>query len=617
MPLSNLKIKNHMVFSMITMCFSIEQIQVGALLNNITSGKIAIPEIQRPFVWDAVNVRDFLDSLFRGFPTGYLITWKNSKVGVTEGTAKDRYILIDGQQRVKALQTSLLGFDVMDKNYNYKRIIISFHPITKKFQVANPIEYTINKGWVEDISKIFDPKTSLSDFLDEYCTHNPGVKKDDILVSLLSLQAIETYQIGKIDLFESLSLKRITEIFIRINSKGVPLSQADFVMSKIAANKDDGGDMLRNAIDHFCHLASDPSFYLKLKKITNFTSSEFFPQMDWLHKKKLDIYIPSYSDMLRVAFTTEFKRGPLKDLVALLSGRNFETKEDEDAIVKDSFRRLKSSINRYMNEFDFNQFLIQIQSAGFVKASMISSQNALNFAYIIYLTLREQKWNDADIMRSVRRWFVMSLLTGRYSGSPESKFGEDIEKIHEPGIIDYFDSIVQSELSDAFWEFSLPEDLKTSAASSPYFHLYQAAQINKNDKGFLSDSTVEHLVKIQSDVHHLFPRDYLKNRGKKPSEYNQIANYVVCEKPIDIAISNKEPREYFKEIFDQCNGGQKKYGNIADMDSLHENFRMNCIPEYCISEDGIENMTVDGYSDFLAERRKLMSQKIKKYFEGL
>ncbi|MGB5099831.1 MAG: hypothetical protein WBN94_04450, partial [Methanothrix sp.] len=252
------------------------------------------------------------------------------------------------------------------------------------------------------------------------------------------------------------------------------------------------------------------------------------------------------------------------------------------------------------------------QSAGFVNAFMISSQNALNFAYIIHLTLRDLKWNDADVKRYVRRWFVMSLLTGRYSGSPESKFDEDIRKIHEQGIEEYFNGICRSALSDAFWDVGLPKALDTSAASSPYFRVYQAAQVKMNDRGFLSDEiTAEQLIKIQSDVHHLFPRDYLKKRGYSQRIYNQIANYVVCEKPINISIANKEPSIYFNEIKKQCNGGQKCYGNITDPNEVHRNFQMNCIP------GGMEEMTADNYLDFLAERRNLMSQKIKNYFNEL
>lgn len=104
--------------------------------------------------------------------------------------------------------------------------------------------------------------------------------------------------------------------------------------------------------------------------------------MSWMRKENDDLYDPTYTDMLRVAFTTAFRRGKMQDLVALLSGRNFETKQFEDAVVEDSFTRLGSAVMRFMNENHFKSFLLIIRSAGFVDASMIGSQNALNFAYI-------------------------------------------------------------------------------------------------------------------------------------------------------------------------------------------------------------------------------------------
>jgi hypothetical protein len=334
--------------------------------------------------------------------------------------------------------------------------------------------------------------------------------------------------------------------------------------------------------------------------------------MAWLRKENDDIYDPSYTDMLRVAFTSEFRRGRLEDLVALLSGRNFETRQYEEAIVEESFNRLKKGIVRFMNETHFKNLIMIIRSAGFVDSSMIRSQNSLNFAYILYLTLRDQGIPLADIERYVRRWFVMSVLTGRYSSSPESAFDYDIRQIHDQGIQAYADGLIKGELSDAFWESALPQALTTSVASSPYFRLYQAAQIKTNDLGFLSrDITVQDLIEVKSDVHHLFPRDYLKKNGLPRGQYNQIANYVVAQSEINIAIGNKEPRIYFNQLLEQCQGGAKRYGNITEMDELRKNFHMNCIPE------GMENMTVDNYQEFLIERRKLMAQKIRTYFEGL
>ena len=116
--------------------------------------------------------------------------------------------------------------------------------------------------------------------------------------------------VGMIDLAEDLDIETVTEIFIRVNSAGVSLSQADFAMSKIAVNETYGGNQLRKAIDYFCHLAVAPEFFGKIEKgDPAFTASEYWPQMRWLKDVNDDIYDPAYTDMLRVASTSEFRRG--------------------------------------------------------------------------------------------------------------------------------------------------------------------------------------------------------------------------------------------------------------------------------------------------------------------
>lgn len=553
-----------------------------------------------------------LDSLFMGFPVGYLIAWRNPNVKLKDGTTSSgKRIIIDGQQRITALMAAILGFEVVNKDYKRVRIKIAFHPIKQQFEVSNPaIEKDVS--WLPDVSLVFDPKTSLFNLVNDYCRKNPSITDNEIFSSIESLRGIMNNQIGLIDLDSELDIETVTEIFIRVNSAGVPLSQADFAMSKIAVNETYGGNMLRKAIDYFCHLAIAPEFYKDVQNDKEFAKSEFFQQMSWLRSENDDLYDPSYTDMLRVAFTSEFQRGRLEDLVALLSGRNFETRQYEEAIVEDSFNRLKKGISQFMNETYFKRFIMIIRSAGFVNASMIRSQNSLNFAYILYLTLRHQGVSSADIERYVRRWFVMSMLTGRYSSSPESTFDQDIRQIHAVGVKEYADILIRGELSDAFWNSVLPQALNTSVASSPYFRLFEAAQIKMVDRGFLSrDITAKDLIEVQSDVHHIFPRNYLKKNGVSRAQYNQIANYVVAQSEINIAIGSKEPKIYFSQLMEQCQGGPKLYGNITDLDSLKDNFRANCIP------NGMEEMTVDDYSSFLSKRRVLMAEKIRKYFEDL
>jgi len=595
-----------------TQRYAVTQPPIETLFTWIKSGEIAIPEIQRPFVWDATKVRNLLDSLFQGFPVGFLIAWRNPNVRLKDGTTSSgKRILIDGQQRVTALMASLLGREVVNKNYREVRIRIAFHPGRKLFEVSNPA-IAKDASWLPDIAVVFHPDTSLFDLVEGYCARNPGTRKDDIFRSLELLRGITSNQIGLIELNHELDIETVTEIFIRVNSAGVALSQADFAMSKIAVNETNGGNQLRKAIDYFCHLAVAPEFFRVIKNDAAFASSEFFPQMAWLQRENDDLYDPSYTDMLRVAFTSEFKRGRLEDLVALLSGRNFETRQYEEAIIDESFDRLKLGLRRFMNETHFKRFVMIIRSAGFIDAAMIGSQNALNFAYILYLTLRGQGVPDAAIERHVRRWFVMSILTGRYSGSPESTFDYDIRQVHLQGIDAYSEAVVRGALSDAFWAAALPQSLDTSVASSPFFRLFQAAQIKLGDKGFLSQEiSVRDLVEVKSDVHHLFPRDLLKKHGLQRGQYNQIANYVVAQSEINIAIGNKEPRVYFAQVREQCGGGLRRYGNISNLDALRENLCMNCIP------DGMEDMDTQGYPAFLVERRKLMAGKIRAYFESL
>lgn len=596
---------------MTTQRYSVTQPHIQALFTWIRTGEVAIPEIQRPFVWNAIKVRNFLDSLYKGYPVGYLISWKNPDVKLKDGSSSSgKRILIDGQQRVTALMAALLGREVVNKDYRHIRIFIAFNPLKEQFEVSNP---AIRKDstWIPDIAVVFT-KTSIFNLVTSYCEMNPTADKELIFKSIETLKGILSNQIGLIELNSELDIETVTEIFIRVNSAGVSLSQADFAMSKIAVNETYGGNELRKAIDYFCHLSNAPEFFNILREDTKFVHGEFYDKLSWLKDENDEIYQPSYTDMLRVAFASEFRRGRLEDLVALLSGRNFETRQYEEPIVEQSFGRLKKGIHQFINESNFKRFVMIIRSAGFVDSSLMGSQNALNFAYILYLTLKAKGISSADIETYVRRWYVMSVLTGRYSSAPESTFDLDIRQIELQGIDRYANSQIKGELSEAFWENVLPQSMETSVASSPYFKVFRAAQIKLNHKGFLSkDLTVRELVEVKSDIHHIFPRSILKSKGFNRSYYNQIANYVITQSEINMAIGNKDPKTYFEELLSQCNGGPKKYGNITDINQLKENLKMNAIPEEVMT------MTTNDYQDFLIQRRELMAQKIREYFNIL
>jgi hypothetical protein len=317
--------------------------------------------------------------------------------------------------------------------------------------------------------------------------------------------------------------------------------------------------------------------------------------------------------MLRVAFTSQFRRGKLQDLVALLSGRNFETKQYEEEIAERSFNMLREGVHDFINKTHFDRITMILRSAGLVTNDLIGSQNAVNFAYIIYLRGRAEGVPSDDLERLVRRWYAMSVLRGRYAGSPETAFDLDIRQIDARGLQDYAEAVIAAELPESFWTGMLPQLMDTSSSTSPYFLAYKAAQAKLGDKGFLSrDITVRDLLLNRSDVHHVFPRNHLKSAlGLAKGRYNQIANFVLAQSEINIAIGDAAPEKYFKALRDQVNGGSKRYGGITNETELRINFAQNCIPEAFL--DG----PLPDYDIFLRDRRGLMAQRIKAWFETL
>lgn len=592
--------------------YTVSNTTINALISWIDQEIIAIPEIQRPFVWDASKVRDLIDSLYKDYPVGYIITWQNPSVRLKDGSISNgKKILIDGQQRVTALMAALAGLEVVDKDYKRKNIKIAFHPLEEKFEVSNPaIEK--NNRWISNIAKLFEPSFSTFAFVNEYCAKNNEADPDSIHKVLQNLVNIRNSSIGIIDLSHNLDIERVTEIFIRINSAGVVLSQADFAMSKITSNEDFNGPTIRKTIDYFSNLIRNPEVFANIKtNDSDFAESLNFRKISWVKGYNTNIYEPSYSDLLRVAFTFKFRRGKLANLVSLLSGRDFETRENRTEIIESSFNDLEQAVLQFVDETNFKRFVMIVKSAGIIDKKLIRSQNALNFAYILFLLLRERGLEGTKINHIVRRWLVLSILTQRYSSSPESQFEYDVKRFADADDpLKYLNDIEEGELSEAFWNNVLVASLDTSVTSSPFFNLFIMAQIYEKDFAFLSKSvTVQHLIEERGDVHHVFPKDYLKKNGfTNRGTYNQIANYVYTEQVVNLAVKNKPPKVYLSKVLSQ----EADYiSEIATQEELDKNFKMNVIP------NSLYNMEAIDYQEFLLERRKLMAAKIERFYKSL
>ena len=457
-------------------------------------------------------------------------------------------------------------------------------------------------------------RISIFKFMHKYLENNPDADQDAVVEALERLKSITSRQIGTIMLDSSLDISEVTEIFVRINSQGKRLNESDFAMSKIAADEEHGGNTLRKAIDYFCHLAVDPSFYTKLSSTdTKFMNSIYAPKLAWLQSDYDDIYDPDYNDMLRVSFMHMFFRGRLGQLVSLLSGRDFETRTYTEEIEADSFDKLSSGVMNFMNEYNFTNFVLTIRSAGFISPKLLRSKMTMDFCYTLFLILHKTgEVAKTEIKRYVQKWFVLSTLTGRYVASPESHMDRDLREIAAKGFVQVLKDNEEAELSDAFWNVGLIQSLETSWISSPYYNVYIAAQNFFGDKSLLSNSSkVYDLVAVTGDVHHIFPKKYLQDNGYNDKNfYNQVANYAYLDTGVNISIGKKDPKTYFSEALAGC-GGAQTVGTITSEDDFWANLDANCIPR------DVVRMTSEDYEEFLRQRRVMMAQKIRKYYESL
>lgn len=570
--------------------YEVNSKSISYLMTKIEAKELSIPEIQRPYVWENVQVRDLIDSLYKGYPIGYIITWSNDAVGLKDGSSsKNTSIIIDGQQRITALSASLKGREVFDNNYSKRRIKIAFNPISEKFEV---LDSAIQKSdeWVEDISIFFADGFDSFDFVIKYAKKTNS-DASEISKVISRLTSIPSMLVGLVELPSSLSIEEVTEIFNRINSKGVKLSQADFALSRIAANLEYEGPDLRKSIDYFCHLIARPQDYENITKSDReFCQTDLFKNIKWI-ESYFSVFMPDYNDLLRIIFGYKFKRGRLRDFVQLLSGRNFEIRTNEQEIVERTFVELKTAILETTNQHNFKSYVNRLENIGLLKNKFIQSKNVINFGYILFLILKEKGIDHDTRNICVERWLILANITKRYSGSSETAFQRDIDMfIKSDNPVKVIDRIEQAELSDNFWEVTLIDQLSTS--HTPTFYTFVMAQIVNGDNGFLSTEKVTSIIKNVGDKHHVFPKKYLENNGFKQTEYNQIANYVMINKETNIIIGKKAPIDY-----------------LSEFDDNQKNFEENALPV------NLETMEANDYSEFLEQRRKLMSKKIREYYE--
>lgn len=591
--------------------YKITQYSVSSILGYVENSQIAIPEIQRPFVWKGEEVRALIDSLYEGYPIGYLIVWQNSQVRVRNfGKGGTKKILIDGQQRVTALMAALLGKEVLDEQYQSHRIRIAFNPLAGKgeerFAVCDT-KHEEDSRWIPDISIFFRRDFSFRQFEKEYKEANPDEDFTLLEESVDTLKEIVKHQVGVIELSFLLDIDVVSEIFIRINLQGKPLNQEDFVMSKISVNEQYGGDYIRNCIDYFCHLLREPSFYQVLQQNeTEFFNSEYGKALTWCQNEEQSLYIPSYADVLKVVLISYFGKTRIGDLVHLLSGRDgekkiFSKKEISKKVSEEAFEKLGAGVKAFVCEENFQGFQKALKKAGYSCSRLLYSQSVLNYCYAMYLLMYRQGIGEKERESLLSKWITMAMITGHYQSGGESTVQKDYANAQEEGFASYLAQIEELKLTDEFYNNILSEKFTSTTARTAPFLAYVATQCARGVHSLYSDVTIEELYKNKTESYQILPKAYLAKCGYKTREiYGQVANLTYISKETKDIIRKKSPVDY-KEDLEKAIGIEK----------IRTSLKENSLAETIFTANETDVIQI------LDDRRRQMALEIRDFYKTL
>lgn len=587
--------------------YRITQYSVNSILGFVESAQIAIPEIQRPFVWKGEEVRALIDSLYEGYPIGYLIVWQNSKVRVRGfGKGGTKKILIDGQQRVTALMAALLGKEVLDEQYQSHKIQIAFNPLAQDGEEHFAVysrECDTNKKWIPDISVLFRKDFSFRQFEKEYKEANEGEDFTHLEENIDTLREITKHQVGVIELSFLLDIDVVSEIFIRINLQGKPLNQEDFVMSKISVNEQYEGDYIRNCIDYFCHLLKEPGFFdILTRNEAEFLNSSYGQALSWCRNGAENLYIPSYADVLKVVLISYFGKTRIGDLVSLLSGKTGVGKEVSKELSEQSFKMLGEGVKAFVSERNFRGFQEGLQNAGYCCNRLLYSQSVLNYCYAMYLIMDRQGIDEDEKKSLIGKWMTMCMITGHYQSGGEATVAKDFANIEKEGFASYLHQIEELSLTQDFYDAILPDKFTATTVRTAPFLAYLAMQCREGVYSLYStEATVEALYKNKVEAYQILPKAYLAKCGYKTREtYGQVANITYISKEVRAIVKKKSPAEYKEDL-----------EKILTREEIEETLRENSLSVDLFEADeaGVENI--------LSARRKQMAADIRNYYNKL
>lgn len=516
-------------------------LKVSELLSEIQRGQVLLPEIQRTYVWKGPQVAKLLDSLYNEYPAGQLLLWDTIDLPITtkglEGTkaphlpsAGQPKIVLDGQQRLTSLYLALAG-------EHEDSVDVYFHLENEQFQLyLRRLE--ADKRWIP-VRDVLNGK--INEFAILQNIQEAGLikvgdqKSQEYLEKIQRLKRINEYKFP-IEIFKNDNYEEVTELFVRINSAGTRLRMAELALAQLALRLPGViVERFEKAIDEY----EEVGFELDTRFLTR-------------------ALIVGGTGQSRFRYLTEFWKKPSDEIEKIWAAAH-------------------KGVNQAVNFVRHNAF--------FESSDWLPSLNAL-----IILSAYFSKFERiaSDVEEGLLKWFYLASLRGRYTGSGETAMDEDLKAIGSDNPIAELMKNVESigkslgvtadEFDDAGWR-------------NPLFPMtYAVARKNRAKDWFTGVELSKHVVGADNEiqVHHIFPKALLKERGVSRKDRDEIANLAFLAARPNRQISNKAPHIYMAEIAEKH--PERLIAQLIPMDK--------------------DLWRLERFEDFLKERRKLLADGV-------
>jgi hypothetical protein len=455
------------------------QRSIASLISDIERGVIALPDLQRPFVWEDTKVRDLLDSLFVGFPVGTLVFWHTSNekdaraLGAERSGLRATTLVIDGQQRLTSLYAVMRGADVIGKDGAMRKIAFAFRPRDGRFEVADAAIRN-DPEFLPNVTELWDGRRLTSQIRRDLINglRDKGRALDDkyqdaVDSNLGRAQAITDFRFPTVDIRKTATTQDqeatdedVAEIFVRINNQGTRLGQADFVLTLLSVYHGE----LRDLIEERSRAMSQGT-----------------------------VVSIDTQQLLRAVCGVAFDRARMSAIYRYLRGVDPVTGEADSSARAKRLNQLDHAAKQCIETTAWRDYLLRVQHAGFVCEALVASKNAIVNGYAFYIRGRKAGVPKSKLDELIARWLFGTLLTARYSTASETVFEQDLARVAKlgsddaEGFVRTLDGGLGETLTGDYWTHSLVSALETEKSRVPAALAFRAAQVILGTRALFSD----------------------------------------------------------------------------------------------------------------------------------